>query len=191
VLHFVIPDGSAKESLFALYEIQRKHPESLDLQIRIDDYYGEHVLSEYIYKLSDTAGFKYFLFFDKGPSKTFLGGITGPEFCRSLKADAENMNGPARDEGDRATLSIATLTDVLNSKKGFDLVQKLHGFVGLGQALRKSDDKRTALTKMDEFGTTWLPVVDRNKLIGVAERPDLTAGLLLDVVRALEARSDG
>jgi hypothetical protein len=67
----------------------------------------------------------------------------------------------------------------------------VHGFVGREQGLKKGDDKRIALTRMDELSTTWLPVVAGTKLIGVVERSELAAGLLLDVVKALEARSNG
>jgi hypothetical protein len=190
VLRFIMPNASGKESISELYDIQRQHPESLNFQLRTDNYYDSNALMEYIYRLSDTAGFKYFLFFDKAASKQFLGGISAPEFCRSLEMDIVDTRAPTAGHEGQAKLSVSTLTEVLNCKKDFDFVRRLHGFVGREQSLRKSDGKRTALTKMDELGTTWLPVVDRNKLIGVVERPELAAGLLLDVVKALEGRDN-
>jgi hypothetical protein len=190
VLRFIMPNASGKESISGLYDIQRQHPESLNFQLRTDNYYDSNALMEYVYRLSDTAGFKYFLFFDKVSSKQFLGGISAPELCRSLEMDIVDTRAPTAGQEGQARLSVSTLTEVLNCKKDFDFVRRLHGFVGREQSLRKSDDKRTALTRMDELGTTWLPVVDRNKLIGVVERPELAAGLLLDVVKALEGRGN-
>jgi hypothetical protein len=189
IVRLAMPKMSRKESSSKLYIVKRKHPETLDLQLRQDEGYDQGALMEYIYDLTDTAGFKYFLFFDKAPSKPFLGGIGAPDLCRSLAESNTNSGLPATQ--DQPTMSVSMLTEILNCKRDFEPIRRLRGFVDRDQALRKSADKRTALTRMEELGTTWLPVVDRGKLVGVVDRSELSAGLLMDVVKALEARATG
>jgi hypothetical protein len=45
---------------------------------------------------------------------------------------------------------------------------------------------KTAPTRMDELGTDWLPVTDRTAIIGIVEQLALAAGLLLDVIKAMD-----
>ncbi len=61
----------------------------------------------------------------------------------------------------------------------------MDGFIGKDEALRKSDDTRTALERMDKIATKWLPVIDRVSLKGFVERADLAASLVVDVADAI------
>jgi hypothetical protein len=187
-IHFENPRSSLKESLMRLNEIKKERPEALNLIVRTDEYYDIEILEQYIYELSAIPDFEYFFFFNKASSQPFLGGIAAAKFCRSLSTQPQQQARAAPDEIE--SISMSSLTAVLNGHQDFDLVRRLPGFISPENALRKGDDKRTALAKMDEIGTSWLPVVERTKLIGVVERSELAAGLLLDVVKALEGRAN-
>lgn len=90
-------------------------------------------------------------------------------------------------------LPMDDLTSILNGHGDFGRIKSLTGFIDKDKALKKSSDTKTALVRMDETGTNWFPVVERNALLGIVERSALTASLVLDVVNTLSgsARSRG
>jgi hypothetical protein len=100
VVQFAIPPSSTKASIEQLEQITLKHPSSLSLQIRTDNFYETSAMKEYVYTLCNLPDFKYFLFFDKSGVEAFLGGIAASQLCRSLETRDSSLEsgkfGPPR-----------------------------------------------------------------------------------------------
>jgi hypothetical protein len=174
-----------KDDLDNLHEIKMAHPRALCFVVRkkgATKYYEDYALEEYVFQLAGLPDFKYFLFFGPEPALPFLGGIAAGAFCQALRPTPLIVG---REAPPQKRITLRDLTDILNGDKDFDPISSLEGFVGKDKALRKKDDTRTALARMDEAKINWLPVLERSKLEGVVEQSSLTASLLLDVTNAL------
>ncbi len=68
-------------------------------------------------------------------------------------------------------------------------IRKYPGFFSAEQAVKPSSDKQQVLTRMEELQRDWLPVVTEPKgeFKGIVERSRLTASLILDIAKRVEA----
>jgi len=90
--------------------------------------------------------------------------------------------------------TFASFVGMLNRADGNDRAQlaKLPGFVPWSAAVKRDDDKRDVLQKMENLGADWLPVVKTGDQIdGIVERSRITASLILDVTNRLRQSSPG
>jgi len=146
--------------------------------------YDASALHDYITKLMMQTTFKYFLFLGATPSQPFVGGIDACNFARSVDQNLYRLKEKA-DTDPTLPVSIQKLADILNGKAPFANIEAMPGYIGQEKAIKPTEDTVTALARMEELGIEWLPVVERNKYIGIVEKSTLSASLVLDVTRAL------
>jgi hypothetical protein len=181
---------AGKEGLDALEAIASSGPQALILKKRNDNWYNEDALEQYIKRLSKTEGFKLFIFEDvRG---RFIGAIAGNHLVRALSIGEWERYMPNAGAGNHL-INFTTLVAIMNNRTDESTLLTTKGFLSQDDALPRNADKKTALTRMEEKNTSWLPVVDRRtkKLLGVVEQPRLAASLILDITRSLEATGGG
>ena len=72
-----------------------------------------------------------------------------------------------------------------------DKLKQLPGYIPAARSVARNESKGAVLQKMDTLQVDRLPVVDgEGKFVGAIERSQLTASLILDVVRRLDGGGD-
>jgi hypothetical protein len=184
---------SKKEGLGKLPSILASRPQALAFTLHHENWYDELAVKQYVSQLSALEGFKYFLFYGADQEHAFLGAISAANLARHLLRDENPRRQPARRRAANPTIDLSEFIEVLNSKKPPDRLKTLSGFVGPDEAVNKTDDKKSVLSRMDEQSLSWLPVVDKktNKFAGIVEQSRLAASLILDVTKSLDESSRG
>jgi hypothetical protein len=182
-----------KESGQELQNILSLYPTCLSFEVfeSPTNYYTSGELDLYLDHLMRNPGFKYFTFHRRTSARAFIGAIDALDFRKAVTFTYEDNVTPRQNAGTEpaaSKLSTAELAEILNGNADFARIKDLRGFVGIDDALRKSDDTKTALLRMDKIGTSWLPVVERVTLLGFVDRTELAASLILDVANALSRR---
>jgi len=162
-------------------------PQALVLEKHTEEWWDEYTVEESIRQLSKTEGFRLFVFEDG--NGRFIGAISASDLVRTLRADGwERYLNPPQPGSGNYLLDVATLKLILNNQAPESVLKQARGFLNQDDALSNSVDKKTALAKMEELNTSWLPVIDRRtrKLFGVVEQSRLAASLVLDIMNALD-----
>lgn len=139
--------------------------------------YVPSVMKRYFDELSKTPRFKYMVLEQRN------GEFFGILDARKLRYLLDN--GGAR--------PFRNWNDVRNAiARRSANFQRFPGFVGAKEALTTETSKRIALQRLQKEEREWLPVIGKNaKLAGITDRSRLTAGLILDVAKQLEAAPAG
>ena len=95
-----------------------------------------------------------------------------------------------RTRGEDAYTEFAALLND-GDADSMDKLKLLPGFIPAAQSVARNESKGAVLQKMDTLQVDRLPVVDgEGKFVGAIERSQLTASLILDVVRRLDGGGD-
>jgi CBS domain-containing protein len=137
------------------------------------NYQVESITKDYLEALTPQPFFRFVVLAETN------GKLFGVIEARKLLSDLQN---PA------SGLSFASFVQILNRANSDDRAQlaKVSGFVPASAAVRRDDDKREVLERMEKLNADWLPVVKSgDQFDGIVERSRLTASLILDVTNRL------
>jgi hypothetical protein len=151
--------------------IERK-TEGLLFRIGHGGYYGPAIM-EYLARLTREPFLKYLIIENK--DGTFFGIVNARELAALFQAG-------------RGAYTPDDLANWLNRGDAARLAT-LPGFIAAADALNQASDKGQALVRMEALNVATLPVIDDNRrYVGMVDRSRLTASLLIDVARNLEAK---
>jgi hypothetical protein len=160
-----------------LQTIKKSYPQALGFPIQKTEWYDEYAVELYIRELAAQEGFKYFIFFANDKNKSLVGAIQASDLARHLSPK----------DGVAASKLLEEFVQILNGKAPPEGLQNFPGFIPTEGALKKTDDTKTALARMQERHVTWLPVVEgKSKFVGVVEQSRLAASLILEITKSLE-----
>lgn len=189
-----VKDVSAdqKTGVDRLPELLDKKTEALSFTLGYGGYYGPAIW-KYIVQLNRLPSFRFVVIFQ--PDNALFG-----IFDASILASA--LNPPSNDElvKQYPLMPLRDMPPRDKVKKWSEFAQRLRagdtakirnypGFFSAEQAVKPSSDKQQVLTRMEELQRDWLPVVTEpnGKFKGIVERSRLTASLILDIAKRVEA----
>jgi hypothetical protein len=142
-------------------------------------HYNHSALKGYLESLTGFDFFRYVILVN--PNDTLFGIGDARDFLAAVKTPGSNVNFE----------NLATWLNLNANESERELatqLEKFPGFVTIKHAVKKKDDKRTVLGRMEKDRRDWLPVVsDSDKLEGVVDRSRLVASMILEITKLLEA----
>lgn len=173
-------DVAMKLGLDQIPEYLRRNVQALKFEI--GRRYVPKIMEAYFRTLTSNPRFRYFVLLEPGGRRLF-----GIMDARRLLALTDK---PRTEVPVERVLTWAQVRDYIQSSP--DNFGELRGFIPSETAVRTRDSRVEALAKLEEAETDWLPVVDDEvRLVGVVELPQLTAGLVRDVLGQLKGASAG
>jgi len=181
-----------KGSVSEIPMLMAKGTEALSFILGRGGYNGPAIWM-YMVNLSRLTSFQYIVVINQNGS---LFGIFDPSKLISA------LNPPNNDElikkypllpfrGFPQESDVAKWSKFANDLKSGDTssIQKLPGFLSSNQAVTPDSDKQQVLNVMEKLRCNWLPVVNKPKreFMGIVERSRLTASLILDIAKQVEA----
>lgn len=184
--------ADAKTGVDRLPELLDKKTEALSFKLGNRGYYGPAIW-KYMVHLNRLASFRFVVIFQ--PDNALFG-----IFDASVLASA--LNPPDNDEliKQYPLMPLRKLPPENKVEKWSEFARRLSagdaaniqnypGFFSAEQAVKPGSDKQQVLTRMEELQRDWLPVVTEPKgeFKGIVERSRLTASLILDIAKRVEA----
>ena len=144
----------------------------MEFQLGYGGYWGP-AIEKYLETLSSAGFLKYILINDR--SGKFFGVY-----------DAQPLLLHLQNQGQAGYKSFAEWLNKAD-RGAKEALLKLDGFVSASDAVTPESNKRTALETMDRLDSDILPVVNKDgRFIGMVDRNKISAGLILEVTRAME-----
>jgi hypothetical protein len=150
----------------------RKKTEALEFRLGHGGYWGP-AIQKYFESLDANSFLRYAIIYHK--DYTLFGVF-----------DAKELLHYFREKGEDSYHSFARYLNNPNDNS-LQMLKDLPGFIPGKYAVTPGANKRSVLEEMERLKMGTLPVVDSNgRFVGMVDRPQLTASLIIDVAKKLE-----
>lgn len=165
----------AKAGTERIPELIARKTEGLSFRLGRRGYYYGPAIQDYLVQLAKAPFLTYLII--ENADGTFFGSASARDLATTWAAP-------------RPPITADNFASWLN-EDNTEALARLPGFIGVKDALTKATDKAQALRRMEAANVDTLPVVNAEKrYAGIVNRSRLTASLLLDVSKSLEANND-
>jgi hypothetical protein len=167
------PERDVKGAVSQIPRLIKKKTEALEFRLGHGGYWGP-AIKEYFESLDAYAFLRYAIIYSQ--DGTLFGVFEAKDLLRYF-----------REKGGKAYHSFAEYLNNPNERY-VQRLKDLPGFIPGEFAVTSDANKRFVLEQMEKLKRDTLPVVDSNRrFVGMVERTQLTASLIIDVAKKLES----
>lgn len=162
--------SAEKGSMYELKRVLESKPEAL-IFYSGQDRYVSHIIEEYLRTLSAST-LKYLII--KNSNDQFVGMVSVNLFMAQVLSESASIQ----------PIEFAEWLNNGDNKK----FTSIEGFITRDQSIPESISKIAALEQMEKLKSRFLPIISENKFVGIIERDQLSASLLMDISRSLSEK---